>query len=126
MAAKWDRIMKRREAERRQEESLLKDVPSLAIINSYDGHRNARTMIKEANFWSDSYVMSGSDCGYKFPHSHGRTLSHSLDISLSGTNSPAISFELSLLIIMWSTVFNLIHSTIQSWHPVESISKCLP
>lgn len=63
MAAKWDRIMKRREAERRQEENVLKDVPSLTVINSYDGHRNARTMIKEANFWSDSYVMSGSDCG---------------------------------------------------------------
>ncbi len=63
MAAKWDRIMKRREAERRHEENLLKNVPSLRLINSYDGHRNARTMIKEANFWSDSYVMSGSDCG---------------------------------------------------------------
>lgn len=63
MAAKWDRIMKRRETERRQEEDLLKGVPSLKVINSYDGHRNARTMIKEANFWSDSYVMSGSDCG---------------------------------------------------------------
>jgi len=63
MAAKWDRIMKRREAERRHEETLLSSVPSLNVINSYDGHRNARTMIKEANFWSDSYVMSGSDCG---------------------------------------------------------------
>ncbi|CAF1013771.1 unnamed protein product [Rotaria sordida] len=66
MASKWDRIMKRREAERRHEENLLKTVPSLGIINSYDGHRNARTMIKEANFWSDSYVMSGSDCGHIF------------------------------------------------------------
>ena len=64
MAAKWDRMVKRREAERSQEENLLKNVPSLAIINSYEGHRNARTMIKEANFWSDSHVMSGSDCGY--------------------------------------------------------------
>lgn len=63
MSAKWDRIMKRREAERRHEENLLQNVPSLGIINSFDGHRNARTMIKEANFWSDSYVMSGSDCG---------------------------------------------------------------
>lgn len=63
MSAKWDRIMKRREAERRHEENLLKTVPSLGLINSFDGHRNARTMIKEANFWSDNYVMSGSDCG---------------------------------------------------------------
>jgi nuclear receptor interaction protein len=63
MAAKWDRILKRRETERHQEENLLKNVPCLGLINSYDGHRNSRTMIKEANFWSDSYVMSGSDCG---------------------------------------------------------------
>jgi hypothetical protein len=55
--------MQRRAAERRHEETLLKNVPGLGIINSFDGHRNVRTMIKEANFWSDSYVMSGSDCG---------------------------------------------------------------
>ncbi|CAG9773673.1 unnamed protein product [Ceutorhynchus assimilis] len=43
-------------------------------INSYDaemkrkftGHRNARTMIKEATFWGENYVMSGSDCGHVF------------------------------------------------------------
>jgi hypothetical protein len=56
-------MRKRRETERSCEEDLLKNVPSLGLLNSYDGHRNARTMIKEANFWSDSYVMSGSDCG---------------------------------------------------------------
>ncbi len=56
-------MRKRREAERTYEENRLKDIPSLGLLNSYDGHRNARTMIKEANFWSDSYVMSGSDCG---------------------------------------------------------------
>lgn len=32
----------------------------------YDGHRNARTMIKEATFWGNEYVMSGSDCGHVF------------------------------------------------------------
>ncbi|XP_017492608.1 PREDICTED: DDB1- and CUL4-associated factor 6-like [Rhagoletis zephyria] len=32
----------------------------------YIGHRNARTMIKEANFWGHNYVMSGSDCGHIF------------------------------------------------------------
>ncbi|XP_053948368.1 DDB1- and CUL4-associated factor 6-like [Anastrepha ludens] len=32
----------------------------------YVGHRNARTMIKEANFWGNNYVMSGSDCGHIF------------------------------------------------------------
>ena len=58
-----ERRRKRRETERLQEESLMKNIPSLGLLNSYGGHRNARTMIKEANFWSDSYVMSGSDCG---------------------------------------------------------------
>lgn len=56
-------MKKRREAERSHEENLLKNIPSLGLLNSYDGHRNSRTMIKEANFWSDSFVMSGSDCG---------------------------------------------------------------
>ncbi|XP_062510648.1 DDB1- and CUL4-associated factor 6-like isoform X2 [Corticium candelabrum] len=32
----------------------------------YRGHRNARTMIKEVNFWGHNYVMSGSDCGRIF------------------------------------------------------------
>ncbi|KAK5640506.1 hypothetical protein RI129_011317 [Pyrocoelia pectoralis] len=32
----------------------------------YVGHRNARTMIKEATFWGNEYVMSGSDCGHIF------------------------------------------------------------
>ncbi|KAK9506953.1 hypothetical protein O3M35_008795 [Rhynocoris fuscipes] len=32
----------------------------------YTGHRNARTMIKEATFWGDDYVISGSDCGHVF------------------------------------------------------------
>ncbi|KRT80181.1 WD40 domain-containing protein [Oryctes borbonicus] len=32
----------------------------------YTGHRNARTMIKEASFWGNDYVMSGSDCGHVF------------------------------------------------------------
>lgn len=32
----------------------------------YVGHRNARTMIKEAAFWGKGYIMSGSDCGHVF------------------------------------------------------------
>jgi nuclear receptor interaction protein len=32
----------------------------------YQGHRNARTMIKQANFWGDQFVMAGSDCGRVF------------------------------------------------------------
>ncbi|XP_015589572.1 DDB1- and CUL4-associated factor 6 isoform X3 [Cephus cinctus] len=41
----------------------------LRVKQKYMGHRNAsffRTMIKEANFWGNDYVMSGSDCGHVF------------------------------------------------------------
>lgn len=36
------------------------------VKQKYMGHRNARTMIKEANFWGNDFVMSGSDCGHVF------------------------------------------------------------
>ncbi|XP_014207822.1 DDB1- and CUL4-associated factor 6 isoform X1 [Copidosoma floridanum] len=41
----------------------------LTVKQKYMGHRNAsffRTMIKEASFWGDDFVMSGSDCGHVF------------------------------------------------------------
>ncbi|XP_014599725.1 PREDICTED: DDB1- and CUL4-associated factor 6-like isoform X1 [Polistes canadensis] len=38
----------------------------LCVKQKYTGHRNARTMIKEANFWGNDFVMSGSDCGHVF------------------------------------------------------------
>ncbi|XP_058800654.1 DDB1- and CUL4-associated factor 6-like [Phymastichus coffea] len=38
----------------------------LQVKQKYMGHRNARTMIKEANFWGNDFVMSGSDCGHVF------------------------------------------------------------
>ncbi|XP_072756502.1 DDB1- and CUL4-associated factor 6 isoform X2 [Anoplolepis gracilipes] len=38
----------------------------LHVKQKYIGHRNARTMIKEANFWGDDFIMSGSDCGHVF------------------------------------------------------------
>ncbi|CAM4750202.1 unnamed protein product [Rotaria magnacalcarata] len=66
ISTKWNRIKKRRDTDRAYEESLMKNIPSLGLLNSYDGHRNSRTMIKEVNFWSDSYVISGSDCGHIF------------------------------------------------------------
>ncbi|XP_058830139.1 DDB1- and CUL4-associated factor 6-like [Topomyia yanbarensis] len=36
------------------------------VIRKFVGHRNARTMIKEATFWGNDYIMSGSDCGHVF------------------------------------------------------------
>lgn len=44
------------------------DVPVLTLpfVQKYTGHRNVRTMIKEATFWGTDYIMSGSDCGHIF------------------------------------------------------------
>ncbi|XP_044011066.1 DDB1- and CUL4-associated factor 6-like isoform X2 [Aphidius gifuensis] len=51
-----------------QNETSFDDItsPEIHVKQKYMGHRNARTMIKEANFWGDNYVMSGSDCGHVF------------------------------------------------------------
>lgn len=44
----------------------LKDIVFDYLQMKYIGHRNARTMIKEATFWGNNCVMSGSDCGHVF------------------------------------------------------------
>jgi len=36
------------------------------VIQKFTGHRNVRTMIKEACWWGNNYVLSGSDCGHFF------------------------------------------------------------
>lgn len=41
------------------------------IKQKYTGHRNARTMIKEATFWGEAFVLSGSDCGHVFAWERG-------------------------------------------------------
>ncbi|XP_049786916.1 DDB1- and CUL4-associated factor 6-like isoform X1 [Schistocerca cancellata] len=41
-------------------------IPQPSIKKKFTGHRNARTMIKEATFWGEDYVLSGSDCGHVF------------------------------------------------------------
>ena len=35
-------------------------------IKKFTGHRNARTMMKEATWWGNNFVLSGSDCGHIF------------------------------------------------------------
>ncbi|XP_050522625.1 DDB1- and CUL4-associated factor 6-like isoform X2 [Daktulosphaira vitifoliae] len=42
------------------------NVPIQCIKAQYKGHRNSRTMIKEAVFWGNNFVMAGSDCGHVF------------------------------------------------------------
>jgi len=36
------------------------------ILKKFTGHRNARTMIKEAAWWGKDFILSGSDCGHLF------------------------------------------------------------
>ncbi|CAG0906948.1 unnamed protein product, partial [Cyprideis torosa] len=40
--------------------------PTPDILQRFSGHRNARTMIKEAVFWGRRHILSGSDCGRVF------------------------------------------------------------
>ncbi len=48
------------------ENNIIKKQPSPKVKMIYTGHRNARTIIKECNFWGDDHVISGSDCGHIF------------------------------------------------------------
>lgn len=36
------------------------------VSQKFAGHRNSRTMIKEATWWGNDFVLSGSDCGHVF------------------------------------------------------------
>ena len=42
---------------------FVRQPPSLQKLM---GHRNARTMIKEATWWGNKFILSGSDCGHIF------------------------------------------------------------
>ncbi|CAG5115056.1 unnamed protein product [Candidula unifasciata] len=62
LAAQKIQEMYRKKREAKEKAKLL-DVPQPRLLMKYSGHRNCRTMIKEANFYGDHFVMSGSDCG---------------------------------------------------------------
>lgn len=49
-----------------EEPSFTRTVTGPRARKRYTGHRNSRTMIKEATFWGNEFVMSGSDCGHIF------------------------------------------------------------
>ena len=51
------------EATEVNEDQLVKQPRSL---QKFTGHRNARTMIKEATWWGSNFILSGSDCGHIF------------------------------------------------------------
>lgn len=49
-----------------EEPSFTRTATGPRARKRYTGHRNSRTMIKEATFWGNEFVMSGSDCGHIF------------------------------------------------------------
>ncbi|XP_029434952.1 DDB1- and CUL4-associated factor 6 isoform X5 [Rhinatrema bivittatum] len=65
-AARIQELFRRRKERKEMEELDTQSIrrPSPKMV--YRGHRNSRTMIKEANFWGKNFVMSGSDCGHIF------------------------------------------------------------
>ncbi|XP_055500635.1 DDB1- and CUL4-associated factor 6 isoform X7 [Leucoraja erinacea] len=65
-AARIQELFRRRKEKKEMEELETQNVRKPTIKMVYKGHRNSRTMIKEANFWGSYYVISGSDCGHIF------------------------------------------------------------
>ena len=49
--------------ENNDKKRFVRQPPSLQKLM---GHRNARTMIKEATWWGNKFILSGSDCGHIF------------------------------------------------------------
>ncbi|XP_009580455.1 PREDICTED: DDB1- and CUL4-associated factor 6-like, partial [Fulmarus glacialis] len=64
--ARIQELFRRRKERKEMEELETLNIRRPLIKVVYKGHRNSRTMIKEANFWGSNFVMSGSDCGHIF------------------------------------------------------------
>lgn len=65
-ALKLQAMHRLRQEAKEKKEMQTKNVFMPKVKRVYKGHRNARTMIKESNFWGDKFVLSGSDCGHVF------------------------------------------------------------
>ena len=48
------------------EEEADRVIRQPSVLRKLTGHRNARTMIKEAAWWGSRFILSGSDCGHLF------------------------------------------------------------
>ncbi|XP_036613105.1 DDB1- and CUL4-associated factor 6 isoform X7 [Trichosurus vulpecula] len=64
--ARIQELFRRRKERKEMEELDTLNIRRPLVKMVYKGHRNSRTMIKEANFWGANFVMSGSDCGHIF------------------------------------------------------------
>ncbi|KAM3934421.1 DDB1- and CUL4-associated factor 6 isoform 2-T5 [Leptodactylus fuscus] len=65
-AARIQELFRRRKERKELEELDMQNVRQPPSKLVYKGHRNSRTMIKEAGFWGKNFVISGSDCGHIF------------------------------------------------------------
>ncbi|XP_053398100.1 DDB1- and CUL4-associated factor 6-like [Mercenaria mercenaria] len=65
-ALKLQALHRLRQEAKEKKEMETKNVFMPKVKKMFKGHRNARTMIKESNFWGDRFVLSGSDCGHVF------------------------------------------------------------
>ncbi|XP_076871390.1 DDB1- and CUL4-associated factor 6-like isoform X2 [Brachyhypopomus gauderio] len=65
-AARIQEIFRRRKEREEMEETEALNITRPIAKLSFKGHRNSRTMIKEACFWGNNFVLSGSDCGHIF------------------------------------------------------------
>ncbi|XP_026869896.2 DDB1- and CUL4-associated factor 6-like isoform X2 [Electrophorus electricus] len=65
-AARIQEIFRRRKERKEMEETEALSIKRPIAKLSFKGHRNSRTMIKEACFWGNNFVLSGSDCGHIF------------------------------------------------------------
>ena len=65
-ARRLQRVFRRRQEQSAQQQEAELSLPRPPVKQTYRGHRNARTMIKQANFWGCEHVISGSDCGHVF------------------------------------------------------------
>ncbi|XP_073431672.1 DDB1- and CUL4-associated factor 6 isoform X2 [Dendrobates tinctorius] len=65
-AARIQELFRRRKERKELEELDMQNICQPPSKLVYKGHRNSRTMIKEAGFWGKNFVISGSDCGHIF------------------------------------------------------------
>ena len=49
-----------------EEDEIKRYIIRPKALKKFTGHRNARTMMKEATWWGNNFILSGSDCGHIF------------------------------------------------------------
>ncbi|XP_073708085.1 DDB1- and CUL4-associated factor 6-like [Garra rufa] len=65
-AVRIQEIFRRRKERKEMAEAEALNIGRPVAKMTYEGHRNSRTMTKEACFWGNNFVLSGSDCGHIF------------------------------------------------------------